>query len=189
MHKFNPSHIELLVGEERYKEMDPLEFLKENGVSPGMWIADIGCGPGFFTIPAAEIVGREGRVYAVDLQEEMLAELRRRNPPENVIIVHSSENSIPIIIEDGRCDMALLTFVLHEAEDRVIFLKEVKRLLKPKGRLILLDWEKKVEDKGPPFNERLDKSDAESLIKGAGLEIEEMGSINPSHYKIVAGRY
>ena len=46
MHKFDPKNIELLVGEERSKGMDPFEFLMANGLSPGMYIADIGCGPG-----------------------------------------------------------------------------------------------------------------------------------------------
>lgn len=184
MHKFDPANIELLIGEERRKEIDPLKFLKSNGLSSGMCIADIGCGPGFFTFPAAEIVGRTGRVYAVDIQEDMLEELKRRNPPENVLVVHSDENHIPI--EDGSCDMVLVTFVLHEAEEKVAFLNELKRLLRPKGRLLLLDWEKKVEDKGPPFEERIERAEAERLLEMAGFKIEEEGSINPSQYKISA---
>ncbi len=186
MHKFDPSNIELLVGKERRKEIDPLEFLRSNGLSPGMCIADIGCGPGFFTFPAAEIVGKSGRVYAVDIQEDMLKELKRRKPPENVSVVHSDEDHIPI--EDDACDVILLAFVLHEAAERVLFLNELKRLLRPKGRLLLLDWEKKVEDKGPPFEERIDITEAERLLEMAGFEIEEKGNINPSHYKISARR-
>lgn len=184
MHKFDPANIVLLMDQERRKEMDPLEFLKSNGLSPGMSIADIGCGPGFFTFPAAEIVGKEGRVYAVDIQEDMLKELKRRNLPENVSVFQSSENNIPI--EDEACDMALLAFVLHEADERIVFLNELKRILRPQGRLLLLDWEKKVEDKGPPFEERIDIMEARRLLEKVGFEIEEKGNINPSHYKISA---
>lgn len=184
MHKFDPKNIALLIGEERRKEMDPFDFLKSNGLSPGMCVADIGCGPGFFTFPMAEIVGERGRVYAVDVQEDMLKELKRRNPPANVSVIQSGENHIPI--EDGACDMVFLAFVFHEAGEKVAFLKELKRLLKPEGKLLLLDWEKKVEDKGPPYEERIEMAEAERLIKKTGFKIEEKGSVTPSHYKISA---
>lgn len=182
MHKFDPANIELLIGEERYKGMDPLEFLRSNGLIQGMYIADVGCGPGFFTLPASEIVGERGKVYAVDSQENMLKALKRRKPTGNITIVQSDESHIPI--EDGSCDMVLLAFVLHEAEEKLVFLNELKRLLRPEGRLILLDWEKKIEEKGPSFEERIEKAEAVRLIERAGLEIEETGNINPSHYKI-----
>jgi ubiquinone/menaquinone biosynthesis C-methylase UbiE len=182
MHKFDPANIELLIGEERYKGMDPLEFLRLNGVIRGMHIADVGCGPGFFTLPASEIVGESGKVYAVDSEEDMLKAVKRKTPPENIIIVKSDESHIPL--ENGSCDMVLLAFVLHEAEEKLIFLNELKRLLRPEGRLILLDWEKKTEEKGPPFEERIEKTEAVRLIERAGFEIEETVNINPSHYKI-----
>ena len=91
-----------------------------------------------------------------------------------------------VLVEDAACDMVFLAFVLHEAGEKVAFVKELKRLLRPKGRLLLLDWEKKVEDKGPPFEERIEMAEAERLIKRTGLEIEDKESINPSHYMISA---
>lgn len=184
MHKFDPAKIELLMGEERKRELDPFVFLRSNGLSPGMSIADIGCGPGFFTLPAAEIVGSTGKVYAVDIQEEMLEELKIRNPPQNVHIVHSSENSIPV--EDGACDMVFISFVFHEAEDKPLFLNELKRILKPNGRFLLLDWQKKVEDKGPPYEERIDITEVATLLQMAGFKVEETGPKGPSYYKVSA---
>ncbi len=183
-HKFDPAKIDLLIGKERHKEMDPRCFLTEKGLSGGMSLADIGCGPGFFTFPAAEIVGKEGRVYAVDVQEEMLDEIRRRTPPENIVLARSGEREIPV--EDGSCDMVLLAYVFHEAEDRPPFLEEIKRILKDSGLLILLDWEKRVEEEGPPYEERLAKREAETLLKGAGFEVFGGEMINPSQYCISA---
>ncbi len=184
-HKFDPHKIDLLLGEERRKETDPREFLQSNGLKKGMTMIDIGCGPGFFTIPAAEIVGPEGKVYAVDVQEEMLDELKKRNPPSNVIILKSDESSLPV--EDGICHMAFMAFVLHEVEDKISFLREIKRVLKPDGKFLLLEWHKKIEDKGPPYEERIDQTAAEDLIKKAGFIIEEEADIGSSFYSIKAG--
>ena len=150
-----------------------------------MAFADIGCGPGFFVFPASEIVGKTGRVYALDTQQEMLNELKKRRPSENIIILKSEETELPV--QDKAVDIAIMVFVLHEVHHPVDFLKEVKRILKPSGRLIVIDWEKKVEEKGPPFEERIPKEKAETLFQEAGFEIIGKGNLNPSHYE-VAGK-
>ncbi|HAG49786.1 MAG: hypothetical protein A2X87_07330 [Deltaproteobacteria bacterium GWC2_42_51] len=183
-HKFDPANIEVLLGSDRLKELNPTQFLIENGLKKGMRFADIGCGPGFFSIPAAEIVGERGIIYAVDTQDEMLKELLKRRPPKNVKTIKSNENHIPL--DSGSADFVLLAFVLHEAEDRPAFLSEVKRLLKTDGSLLLLEWEKITEDKGPPFEERIAKNDTKIVIEKAGFKIQEIANQNPSQYRIKA---
>ena len=183
-HKFNPENIGLLIGNDRMNELNPAQFLIENGLKKGMSLADIGCGPGFSSIPAADIVGMTGIVYAIDIHDEMLNKLKERRPPKNLKIIKSKESLIPI--EDSAVDFALLVFALHEAEDKPIFLKEIKRLLKRDGSLLLLEWEKIVEDKGPPFAERLAKDDTKGLIETTGFTIQGISNQNPSQYKIKA---
>ncbi|MBI3753923.1 MAG: class I SAM-dependent methyltransferase [Deltaproteobacteria bacterium] len=183
-HKFEPTNIELLINNDRIKELNPVQFLRENGLQEGMCFADIGCGPGFFSIPAAHIIGDKGMVYAIDIQEEMVNKLKQRRPPENLKIIISQENTIPL--ENTAVDFALLAFVLHETEDRIAFLKEAKRCLRPQSILLVVEWEKKIEDKGPPFEERIERDEAEKLIEAAGFKIQETASLNPSHYKIKA---
>lgn len=183
-HKFNPEHIERLLGSERLMEMDPEGLLKNEGLKEGYRFADVGCGPGFFAIPAADIVGRAGKVYAIDTQEEMLLELEKRDPPSNVVLVKSVESEIPL--EDGSSDMALLAYVLHEAEDTVLFLKEVGRILTDNGSLLILDWKKKAEDKGPPMEDRLTEDEVMARLKEAGFDKPVVSSLTKSHYKITA---
>lgn len=185
-HKFNPENVEVLLGNDRLKDLNPTHFLIENGLKKGMSFADIGCGPGFFAIPAADIVEGKGIVYAVDVQDEMLKKLKERRPPKNLKIIKSKESLISI--EDSAVDFALLAFTLHEAEDKPTFLKEIKRLLKRGGSLLLLEWEKIVEDKGPPFAERLARDDAKRLIETTGFTIQGISNQNPSQYKIKAQR-
>jgi ubiquinone/menaquinone biosynthesis C-methylase UbiE len=84
-----------------------------------MVFTDIGCGPGFFVFPASEIVGKDGKVYAIDTQQEMLDELKKRNPQRNVFILKSEETRLPV--DSATVDMTLMAFVLHEVHHPVDF--------------------------------------------------------------------
>lgn len=185
-HKFDPAHVERLLSAERHRDIAPERLLREAGLKPGDAFADIGCGPGFFAIPAAHIVGEKGVVYAVDTEEKMLGRLRERRPPANVMPLKSTESSIPV--KDSAVDIAFLGYMLHEAEDRPLFLKEVKRIIKAGGAVLIIDWKKKQEDEGPPVEERLTEEDVIGLLKGAGFEKAKVSSLNESHYEISARR-
>jgi ubiquinone/menaquinone biosynthesis C-methylase UbiE len=182
MHKFDPKNIEMLLSEDRKKEIDPEKYLKEKGIKEGMVVADIGCGPGFFVFPASEIVGKSGKIYAIDTQQEMLDELKKRKPAKNVIVLKSEESKLPV--ESAVVDIAIMVSVLHEVYNPKEFLNEVKRVLKPVGRLIVIDWEKRVEEKGPPYEERLPREKTEGLIRACFKKVET-NSLNPSHYEII----
>lgn len=184
-HKFSPQNIERLLRKDRLGDITAEGLLKNAGLRKGMSFADIGCGPGFFVIPASKVVGKGGTVYAIDTQEEMLGELKKRlSGRKNITPLRSGENSVPL--KDEGVDFALLAYVLHEAESKPLFLKEVRRILKAGGKVLLLDWEKKVEDHGPPFEDRVRREDAEALLKDAGFQITGVASLNPSHYRLEA---
>ena len=182
VHKFNPEHMDRLLSTERLMEQHPEGLLRHEGLAPGDSFADVGCGPGFFTVPAAGIVGEIGRVYAIDISEEMLFELDKRDPPTNVVLVKSGEAEIPLA--DAVADMALVSYVLHEAENAVAFLREVGRILTDGGILLVLDWKKRVEEKGPPIGERLTEEEVLELLEEAGFADAEAVSFTDSHYKV-----
>ncbi len=184
MHKFEPQKTARLLSAERESELSPERLLREAGLKEGETFADIGCGPGFFTIPAAAIVGDRGTVLAIDTQEEMLDQLKGRKPPKNVLLLKSEENLIPA--EDAKADFVLIAFVLHEAEKKDVFLKEIKRITRLGGIIFILDWKKKKEEKGPPLNERLSERSVMELLKEAGYVKVRAASLNPSHYRIIA---
>lgn len=186
MHKFNPSHIDRLLRQERQDAIRPAQVLREAGLTEGGVFADVGCGPGFFTLPAAAIVGPSGRVYAIDTQPEMLNALKSHALPANVTLVRSGEASIPV--EDRAADLALAAYVLHEASDTVAFLTEILRLLRPGGRLVVIDWKKQEEEHGPPKAERITEEEAAAFIASAGFEDITVSSMNASHYMITAVR-
>ncbi len=133
--KFDTRKKHVLLSDERHDDLRPEEFLRELGVDTGQSVADLGSGPGFFTLPAARIVGEGGQVFAADIQGEMLTAVRSRATEAgltNVHVVKTSDAEIPIPAES--CDFVLLFFVLHEIGQRAHFLHRAARLLKPGGK-------------------------------------------------------
>ncbi|MCK5572146.1 MAG: methyltransferase domain-containing protein [Bacteroidetes bacterium] len=178
MHKFSPDKAKKLERPERYRLLPPGETLVRFGARKGMTIVDVGAGTGFFARAAAKIVGHRGKVIAADISEEMLGFMQESGLPENVQPVRSQEYSIPV--PDAEADMVLAAFVVHEADDRARFLRELMRLLKPGGRLLIIEWKKQDEEHGPPEGERLDEQDLDASL--ASFRAVDKGSLNESHY-------
>ncbi len=186
-HRFDPMHADRLLSPERRQMQDPDAILGAIGLSPGMRLADVGCGPGFFTLPAAERVGDEGRVYALDVQREMIARTEARAAAAglaNVQAMLSKEAELPLA--DGAVDAALLANVLHESPDRVTFLAEIGRTLRPGGVLGVVDWRKEEMPMGPPLDDRLSPDQVEADLRAAGFEVEGSFPAGTRHYGIRA---
>ena len=186
--RFDPDNWQRLVSDERRALIDPDRLLARLGVRAGATIADLGAGPGFFTIPLAALVGEAGRVYAVDVSPEMTAVLSRRLAERGglpqVQVLEGGESTLPI--PDRACDLALLAFVLHELPDAPRFLAEVRRILAPGGRLAVIEWVPRAEPMGPPLHERLSTAESEAILAEAGLHVLERGEVNPSNYYLIA---
>ena len=103
---------------------------------------DIGCGMGYFTLTLAELVGEAGQVFAVDLQEEMLAGLRRRAQRRGLLPRICTQRAMPRHIGlDVELDFVLAFWMVHEVADRRAFLAEIKELQSPKagGKLLVVE--------------------------------------------------
>ncbi len=109
-------------------------------IEEGMTVLDFGCGPGFFSVPMAQMVGESGQVIAVDLQEGMLQKLRDKisgTELENRIRLHKcEENKIGL---SERVDFILLFYMVHEVPDKNIFFQEIGTILKPHGHILLAE--------------------------------------------------
>lgn len=185
-HKFDPAHRERLEHPDRLRLLPPRELLARAGVQEGMVVADVGCGPGFFTLPAAQMVGPLGRIYAIDIHPEMLEAVQdkaRRADLLNIETVKAEESSIPL--PDAVADVGLLAFVLHEAVDPAAFAREVVRLVAPGGHLLVLEWKKKQMPSGPPIRDRLTPEAAEGWLARAGLRVVDRFEPNPDHYGLI----
>lgn len=118
---------------------NPKKILKKY-INGGMTVLDLGCGPGFFSIAMAEMIGESGLVIAADLQKGMLIKLKEKikgTEIEKRIQVHSTgKNNIGI---SRKVDFILAFYLFHELPDQVKILKEIKSILKPNGIFFLVE--------------------------------------------------
>jgi len=131
-----------------------------------MMVADIGCGPGFFSIDIARMVGSSGRVIAADLQEGMLAKLKekiRGTELEERITLHKCREDKIGVSES--VDFALAFYMVHEVPDQTGFFNEIKSILKQNGRFLIVEPPFHVSRKA--FEETIEKA------RAAGLKLVE----------------
>lgn len=187
-HKFDPADAERLLRPERLETQNPSQIFEAMGLAQDMVIADIGAGPGYFTLPAAAWVGSGGLVYALDIEPEMLQRLEQRleaNEVDNVRCLNSQEATLPL--PDGSVDRALLANVLHEATEPVGLLREVRRILRDGGKVAIVEWNPGDTEDGPPADERLAAKQVKSLLKEAGFTDVSDFTVGPTHYGVLAG--
>lgn len=178
MHTFSPLHFQKLESPERYRILQPEQTLRRIGLQEGMIFADVGAGTGFFSRPAAAIVGEKGRVYAVDTSSEMLAAFRSFGVPPNTKLLQSDKLHIPL--DDAVANVTFLAFVAHEIDNLSKFFSECVRITKRSGKIVFLEWKKQSDEYNPPESERLAESDLEKAL--LPYTVAEKGSLNPFHY-------
>lgn len=152
-------------------------------------VVDYGAGTGTFALPVADALPR-GRVVAVDLSRELLDRLRDKvasHLTERIEIVHTTTNDIPL--PDGSADAVLAVNVLHEIADEPEALAEIRRVLKPGGRFVVVDWAAIERPVGPSADHVLSLDQARALVGSMGLpiaEAREPGGPLPYHFTITA---
>jgi ubiquinone/menaquinone biosynthesis C-methylase UbiE len=185
-HKFDISMRNKLDNPERRAMLPPEETLRKLGLKAGEVMADIGCGIGYFTIPASQIVGSKGKVFALDIADEMLQEVnetKQLNHLNNIETVKVAEYDLKL--ETGLITVGLTCNVLHEIEDLDRYIDEIQRILAVKGRLVVIEWEKKISNLGPPIDHRIDKTELIKLFKAHGFEIFDCQSIGEEYYSFM----
>jgi ubiquinone/menaquinone biosynthesis C-methylase UbiE len=115
-------------------------MILEPYINEGMTVLDLGCGPGFFTLEMAQLVGHSGRVIAVDLQQGMLEKVREKfkgTKLENRITLHQcSESEIGV---SDQIDFTLAFYIVHEIPDKESFFSEIATILRPGGRMLIVE--------------------------------------------------
>lgn len=169
---------------------DPRALWRRVGLAPGMTVVDVGAGTGFYTFPAAERTGPDGRVFAVDRSRALVALVRARARARhlaNVVAVGSRPDRIPL--RGGIADRVLLANVLHGLPPSTI--AEAVRLLRPGGQLIDVDWKRSFRrpgPDGPPVAHRLSPAAARAVLQRYGLAPVRSGPFGPYLYVVVMER-
>jgi ubiquinone/menaquinone biosynthesis C-methylase UbiE len=155
---FDAKHAHRLEDPERLTFLPPADVVAALRLRQGMTVADIGAGMGYFALPIAREIGKSGKVLAVDFQVEMLELLRdklsRSSYPENIELVKGEAASTTL--PDRSVDLVFLANVWHELDDHAAVLAEAKRIVRPGGRIAILDWRTDVnQPPRPPLEHRI----------------------------------
>jgi ubiquinone/menaquinone biosynthesis C-methylase UbiE len=188
-HLFKPQDAHKLDDPERQIWLPVADVIRALAIRPGMRVADVGAGTGYFAVPIGCAVGVEGKVYAVDLQPAMLARLWEKltepDAPRNIELVQgeASKTTLP-----SRCaDVVFVANVWHELENPTTALQEVARILAPGGVLALLDWRADMSSPpGPPSDHRLPAADVLQFLAKSGWTANEPAVVGRYSYFITA---
>jgi ubiquinone/menaquinone biosynthesis C-methylase UbiE len=158
--------------------LDIKEVLAKAQLIAGMQVADLGCGSlGYFVLPIAKLVGKEGKVYAVDVQLSALEGVRNRAKLDGLTNVETVWSNLEKVgatkIPEKSLDLACLINTLFQNKDHQSIIKEASRLLKSGGRLLVIDWKKVGTPFGPSVEIRLEPETVKKLAAKTGLTLTE----------------
>ena len=164
----------------------PDEVLKALALRPGEVVADIGAGSGYFTLRFARAVGEAGRVYAVDVSPDMVRHLNRRLRDagiRNVVPVLSDPDDP--LLPDASVDRFVIVDTWHHVEDQAKYLGLLKRMLKPGGQVVHIDFQKRDLPVGPPVGMKVAREDLVKQMEGAGFRLAAEHAFLPYQYFLV----
>lgn len=186
MHKFNIKNIEKLDNPERRRAMPPEETLEKLKIKDDGTLLDVGCGIGYFTIPAANLI-RKNKIIGIDIVKEILEVAEDRlQGITNIEFRQCEEYSFPV--ENNSIKYVFACNVIHEVEDKKRYFDEINRVLQETGYLLIIEWNKKQMPVGPPINERISKDEMIELCNRVGLELIEGLDISVNNYGLIFKR-
>jgi ubiquinone/menaquinone biosynthesis C-methylase UbiE len=164
----------------------PDEVVAALGLRPGQVACDVGAGPGYFTLRLARAVGPAGRVYAVDVEPKILDALRER------LAASGLRNVTPVLaladdalLPAAACDVVLIVDTYHHFPERAAYLGRLARALRPGGRVVNIDYQKRATPVGPPLDHRLSRETFLAEARSAGLVVAEEPAILPYQYFVI----
>jgi len=162
-------------GPSSFRMHDPEVVFSELNLQDGDCFLDLGCGPGDYSMRAATFIGDSGTVYALDKWRTMVEDLGRLAEDHGFKNIRPMTADItgPLPLEDHGIDVCLMATVLHiinRPNDRKILFEEIRRVLKPKGRLAIIECKKEDQNFGPPKHIRLSPEQVEEAIIKYGFE-------------------
>jgi ubiquinone/menaquinone biosynthesis C-methylase UbiE len=165
---------------------DHIEFLD---LDHGMKVLDVGAGAGHHAIELAKAVGKTGTVFALDVQKDLLARVKKEAAEahlHNVEIIWADiEKKGGTRLQDGICDRVLVANVMFQLEQKLHAIDEIRRVLKPAGRVMIIDWKDSVTGHSEHVSMIINPIDMEQLWSSAGFKKEREFDAGSHHYGII----
>jgi ubiquinone/menaquinone biosynthesis C-methylase UbiE len=167
----------------------PDQFWHDLGLAAGQNVVHLGCGAGFYLIPAAKIVGMSGKAVGVDVLVHYLEEVDNRAHREKLASVVQTirgniENPSGSTLPKGSMDWVLAANILHQSDPSKV-LAEARRVVSDSGRVVTVGWDTAASPLGPPTASRISKPQIIDMAKENGLQLDKEFSPSPYHYGLV----
>lgn len=168
---------------------DPTKVVEQCGIQAGMDIADFGAGSGYYSLAASRALVSTGRVYAIDAQKELLTKLKNLATREGVynieVIWGDFEKLGGTKLRDSSIDLIFMCNIFFQLEDKEGAVKEAIRILKPKGRVVFVDWQDSFGGLGPKAEHVFKKNKATPLFEKFGFHMDREIQAGSHHYGFI----
>jgi len=169
---------------------DPDKNIEQFDLGSGNYVADFGAGTGFYSFAAAEAVGREGKVYAVDVQKPMLEKLKAEahniRHLNNVEVVWADLEHIGgTRLRESSMDAVIAANVFFQLEKKDNACMEIRRILKNGGRVLVVDWSSSFGGLGPQSTDVFSEDQAKKLFEKHGFKEDRTIGAGAQHYGII----
>jgi len=164
----------------------PAEVVRALTLEPGMTIADLGAGTGYFLPYLSAAVGGHGTVFAVEVEPNLVVHIRRRVEDgmiRNVVPVLASMNDAHLPYR--QLDLILIVDTYHHLDARLVYLRRLAHALKPGGRVAVVDWLKRELPEGPPPAHKLSREHVLEEMRTAGYELVDEPTFLPYQYFLI----
>ena len=170
---------------------DPVKNLKAFGLREDMVVADLGAGTGFYSIPASLMVPR-GKVYAIEVQKDFLTTIRNKAIQKRLNNLECLLGNVEKIngtkLKDKIVDAIIASNILFQVENKDKFIEEAGRILKPEGKLLLIDWSDNPSAIGPGINRIVPKNKAREMFEKKGFIWRRDIDAGTHHYGMILKR-
>lgn len=183
-----------MLGQKKTILFDIDKILAKMNIGEREKVAELGCGNfGFFVFPLARLVGRQGKVYAVDILKDCLEEIKTTANTGNMPQVETVWSNLEIFnatkIETASVDGATLINVLNQSQRVTEMLKEASRLLKTNGNLLVIEWKNSDIPLGPETEKRIKPEEIKEKALKLGLGVKEEFEAGPYHYGLILRKF
>jgi len=186
LHRDPMPYIGALEDPKRDAYQKPHEVLTALNIKPGEVIADIGAGSGYFTFRLAQFVGDKGKVYAVDVSPDMIRHVNRRireTKATNVVTILADPDDP--LLADQSVNRFFICDVWHHVDNQTKYLSLMKKMLKPSGEIVMIDFHKKELPFGPPLQMKIAREDVIKQMETNGFRLGKEHIFLPHQYFLV----
>jgi ubiquinone/menaquinone biosynthesis C-methylase UbiE len=172
------------------KFIDPEAIIKQLNISSGSMAADFGCGPGYFSLPFANVIGEDGHLYALDVLPQALESVKSKAKTSGLVNISTQRVNLEkeggSHLRSASLDWVIMKDVLFQNQKKEIMLAEAYRVLKNGGKMVVVEWNDDDSNIGPERSIRISQDHLKKIVGEAGFKIEKNVDAGYYHYAFVA---